>query len=59
MIPHNAICFFMDGENWCAVFGDFNNLQDSPAGFGATFTEALEDLRRNSDVVNDVFKNTL
>jgi len=27
---------FMDGDAWCAVFPDFVNLQESPAGFGET-----------------------
>lgn len=40
-IPHNAICFFEDGNKWCAVFGDFVNLQESPAGFGDNHEEAL------------------
>ena len=48
MIPHNAICFFRDGDNWCCVLGDFINLQESPAGFGDTFNEALADLGRRS-----------
>ena len=49
-IPHNALCFFMDGNKWCCVFGDFVNLQESPAGFGDTFYEALEDLNRRAKV---------
>lgn len=44
-IPHYALCFFKDGDKWCAVFGDFNNLQESPAGFGDTFDEALNELQ--------------
>lgn len=47
MIPHNALCFFMDGNAWCCVFGDFINLQESPAGFGETFDEAIADLEKN------------
>lgn len=31
---------FMDGSAWCAVRPDFINLQESPAGFGATPAEA-------------------
>ena len=44
-IPTNAICLFMDGNKTCAVFGDFVNLQESPAGFGDNFEEAIEALR--------------
>jgi hypothetical protein len=44
-IPHSALCFFRDGNQWCCVFGDFVNLQESPAGFGETFEDALADLQ--------------
>jgi len=44
MIPASAICFYKDGDKWCAVHGDFVNLQESPAGFGDTFEDALSDL---------------
>ena len=47
-IPHEAVCFFRDGNKWCCVHGDFVNLQESPAGFGATFEEALNELKRDS-----------
>ena len=40
-IPHNAICLFPDGDKMCAVFGDFVDLQSSPAGFGNNFEEAI------------------
>jgi hypothetical protein len=43
-VPHNAVCFYNDGDKVCAVFGDFVDLEASPAGFGATFEEALQDL---------------
>lgn len=33
-----------DGDRWCATFGDFINLQESPAGFGSTVLDALADL---------------
>ena len=46
-IPASAICYFMDGDQWCCVFGDFINLQESPAGFGNTQIEALKDLIKN------------
>lgn len=35
---------FRDGDKWCAVREDFTNLQESPAGFGATRSEAFKDL---------------
>ena len=44
-IPDHAVCFFMDGDKWCCVHGDFANLQESPAGFGDTFDAALTDLQ--------------
>ncbi len=31
---------FMDGDQWCAVYPDFINIQESPAGFGYTQEEA-------------------
>jgi hypothetical protein len=34
----------MDGDMWCAVFRDFQNLQESPAGFGKTRKEAVIEL---------------
>lgn len=37
---------FMDGNAWCAVNPDFVNLQESPAGFGATREEAVAALHR-------------
>jgi len=35
---------FVDGNKWCAVFMDFINLQESPAGFGNSVAEAVGDL---------------
>lgn len=35
---------FMDGNMWCAVDPDFQNLQESPAGFGETPELAREEL---------------
>lgn len=43
-IPKNALCFFKDGHQWVAVFGDFINLQESPAGYGDTRESALDEL---------------
>lgn len=40
-IPASAVCYFMDGDQWCAVHGDFVNLAESPAGFGTTMEEAV------------------
>ena len=47
-LPESAICFFRDGSKMCCVYGDFQNLQVSPAGFGGNFDEALKDLQKNS-----------
>lgn len=46
-IPANALCYFHDGDMICCVFGDFINLQESPAGFGKTYDEAFADLEKN------------
>ncbi len=43
-VPAHAACFFKDGDAWCCVRGDFINLQESPAGFGANMEEALNAL---------------
>ena len=32
---------FMDGDQWCATYKDFVNLQESPAGFGKRAIDAL------------------
>ncbi len=42
----NDVIFFPDGDVWCCVDEHFTNLQESPAGFGKTEEEALEDLKR-------------
>ena len=47
-IPHNALCFFLDGNQWCCVFGDFINLQESPAGFGDSFETAMASLQEQN-----------
>lgn len=44
-IPDAAICLYRDGDQWCCVSGDFWDLQTSPAGFGNTFQEALDDFK--------------
>lgn len=46
-VPHNAICLFRDGNKMCAVFGDFINLQESPAGFGDDYQQAIADLNKH------------
>lgn len=43
-LPESALCFFKDGDQWCCVNADFKNLQESPAGFGDTFGDALDHL---------------
>lgn len=47
-IPDEAICLFMDGDKWMAVRGDFINLAESPAGFGDTMTQAMNELNRDA-----------
>ena len=47
MIPADAttISVFLDGDQYCAVLTEsFENLQESPAGFGCTPIEAVADL---------------
>jgi hypothetical protein len=36
----------LDGNAWCATRDGFINLQESPAGFGDTLRETIEDLRK-------------
>ena len=38
---HIAAKVYMDGNAWCATRADFENFQESPAGFGGTALEAL------------------
>ena len=33
-----------DGDKWSARYEDFENLQESPAGFGETRGEAIKEL---------------
>lgn len=37
---------FMDGTAFCATRKDFMDLQESPAGFGGSYLEAMADLCR-------------
>jgi ribosomal protein S5 len=39
-----SIRVYIDGDAWCAVFGDFIDLQASPAGFGLTAADAVRQL---------------
>ena len=41
---------FKDGDKWCAVMCDFENLQVSPAGFGDTREEAIEELKKDARI---------
>ena len=41
---------FMDGDKWCAVMCDFEDLQSSPAGFGDTREEAIEELKKDARI---------
>lgn len=43
---HVGAHIFMDGDQWCATRNDFDNLQESPAGFGDTAREALTALAK-------------
>ena len=40
------ICVFQDGNQWCAVFPDFINLEESESAFGTTVNEAVNSLLR-------------
>lgn len=41
---NTGIQVYKDGSSWCAVGSGFTNLQESPAGFGNTPQEAVNDL---------------
>jgi hypothetical protein len=43
----DQIRFVRDGNMWCAFMPDFENLQESHAGFGTTQAAAEADLRSN------------
>ncbi len=40
-----SVRVFMDGDMWCAVLPDFEDLQVSPAGFGKTKEDAMAQLK--------------
>jgi hypothetical protein len=44
MDGYTKVLFILDGNQWCAHYEDFENLQLSPAGFGDTPDLALADL---------------
>jgi len=44
-----AVQYVRDGNQWCANFDDFVNLQESPAGFGDTKEEAFNALKEEYD----------
>jgi hypothetical protein len=37
---------FRDGNQWCATFSDFINLQESQCGFGDTALDAFAELAK-------------
>ena len=39
-----SVATYPDGNLWCAVYDQFQNLQESKAGFGDTPDEAIQDL---------------
>jgi hypothetical protein len=41
-----GIRLFMDGNAWCATATDFENLQESPAGFGMSKLQAMAELAK-------------
>lgn len=43
---HIGARLFMDGNAWCATRADFENLQESPSGFGDTALAALTALAK-------------
>lgn len=44
VFPANALVIFRDGNRFCAVRGDFKNLQENSAGFGEYRDEAIDEL---------------
>jgi hypothetical protein len=43
---HIGVQVQRDGNAWCATRGDFQNLQESAAGFGETVLDALSELAK-------------
>lgn len=48
-----SIRFVRDGSMWCAFMPGFENLQENPAGFGATQDEA------DADLIAEMLKQSL
>lgn len=44
-----GIRIFLDGTSWCATATDFQNIQESPVGFGDTKLEAMSELAKAMD----------
>ncbi len=44
--PEGSYCFIRDGSMWRCTEPGFVNLQESVAGFGATFDEAYADFKK-------------
>ncbi len=44
---HFGVELFMDGDKWCATRSDFQDPQQSPAGFGNTCLEAMAELLKD------------
>lgn len=45
---NTGVRVYLDGSKWCATDAGFENLQESPAGFGDSPDDAVSDLRRLS-----------
>ena len=50
MSIQREVIYEMDGDQWCAHFDDFTNLQESQAGFGYTKEEALKALEESMEI---------
>lgn len=44
---HMGMRLYRDGNQWCATRADFENLQESTAGFGGTALDAFIDLAKS------------
>lgn len=55
---HGNIEVVFDGDQLCARFDDFINLQESPAGFGSSELGAIVDLASNLKTENDRLRDT-
>jgi len=50
---------FMDGDKWCAVMPNFEDLQVSPSGFGDTREEAIEELKKDESIAMPVLARAI